>query len=102
MISVITNEEELENVVGGIKARHVVGTIVGIVGLAALIVGGKFVYDVYDEYGNRKGQNGGKKVLSTFLTDASDAVGWETKSPYRQLVTKATNFVFEFRNKHNI
>lgn len=47
MVSIIENEKDLENVVGGkIKAKHVVEIACGVVGVALLVVGGKFVYDV--------------------------------------------------------
>lgn len=96
MISVITNEEELENVVGGIKARHVVGTIVGIVGLAALVVGGKFVYDVYQEYSDKNLNHGLWNAGKSWGSDLLNAGNVTYKSPWRRAVSSTANYIFDY------
>ena len=87
MVQLITNEEELENVVGGIKAKHVVLAVI-------VIAGGKFTYDVCEEYKTKTNASqdfdGFIKACKSYATDWADENHIKSKSPYRRLVTKTT------------
>lgn len=99
IVQIITNEEELENVVGGVKTKHVVGATFGILTCVALIAAGKFSYDVYEEYRAKtnpaQDDLGNIKKFMSYSRDVLDDVGLVPKSLYRRLVTEATNCIIK-------
>lgn len=104
MISIIENEEELENVVGGIKAKHVVKITLGVVSAAVLVVGGKFVYDVYTEYNAKTNSSGDVRgafdAFGSWGKDVLDEAHMVHKSPWERAVTKTTNAIIQFQSEN--
>lgn len=104
MISIIENEEELENVVGGIKAKHVVKITLGVVSAAVLVAVGKFAYDVYTEYNAKTNSSGDVRgffgAFGSWGKDALDGTHMVHKSPWKRAVTKTTNAIIQFQSEN--
>lgn len=58
------SEEELDDIIGGVSiAKVATGIVLGTLAAATIIGGGKFVYDVYDDYQQSKTVKGATKKV---------------------------------------
>lgn len=100
MVSIIENEKELENVVGGIKAKHVVGIVLGVAGASAIVVGGKFAYDVYQEYSAKMGDHGLLEGARSWISNGLNAANITYKSPWDRAVSDTANWFIDYNDNN--
>ncbi len=90
---------------GGIKAKDVVETALGMLVAAVLIGGGKFAYDVSEEYKIKTNSNGDARgflgALGSWGKDALDGTSIVHKTPWERAVTDVTNSIIQFQYDNN-
>lgn len=81
------SEEELDEVIGGASvAKIAAGVALGILSATLIVGGGKFAYDVYDDYQQQKTP---EKKLGDILKTA----GFSKQSPYEKLVSETSKLI---------
>lgn len=91
------SEEELDDIIGGVSiAKVATGIVLGTLAAATIIGGGKFVYDVYDDYQQSKTVKGAAKKSLNIL---GEELGISKQSPYKKLVSETSQLISDVSYK---
>ena len=91
------SEEELDDIIGGVSiAKVATGIVLGTLAAATIIGGGKFVYDVYDDYQQSKTV---KEATKKSLNILGEELGISKQSPYEKLVSETSQLISDVSYK---
>ncbi|MBR2579468.1 MAG: hypothetical protein IKE41_04970, partial [Clostridia bacterium] len=70
-----------------------------VTGAALLAVGGKFAYDVYQEYRDKTGDHGLVNTVTSWGGDILSAGGVTYKNPWNRAVSSTANYLIKYTSK---
>lgn len=87
------SEKELDDVIGGASVAKIAeGIVLGVLSVAVIAGGGKFVYDVYNDYQQRETPI---RKCKDCVKNIKGFTGISKQSPYEKLVSETSKLIYD-------